>query len=66
MEKFQPDWFGEIVIGTVLLITSWIKLGLDISIGKIIALIVVIIFVSLIYTAIKLAVASIVFWVKFA
>ena len=66
VEKFQPDGFGEIVIGTVLLVTSWIKLGLDISIDKIIALIVVIIFATFIYTAIKLAVASIAFWVKFA
>ena len=63
VEKFQPDGFGEIVIGTVLLVTSWIKLGLDISIDKIIALIVVIIFATFIYTAIKLAVASIASWV---
>lgn len=46
MEKFQPGGFGEIVIGTILLVTSWIKLRLDISIDKIIWLIVVIIFAT--------------------
>ncbi len=66
VEKFQPDGFGEIIIGTILLVTSWIKLNLDISLGKIISLIIVIIFASFIYTAIKLAVTSIAFWVKFA
>ena len=66
VERFQPDGFGEIVIGTILLVTSWIKLRLDISIDKIIWLIIVIIFASFIYTAIKLAVTSIAFWIKFA
>ena len=66
VEKFQPDGFGEIIIGIILVATSWIKLNLDISIGKIISLIVVILFATLIYTAIKLAVTSIAFWVKFA
>lgn len=66
VEKFQPDGFGEIIIGTILVVISWVKLNLDISVGKIISLIVVIIFASFIYTAIKLAVTSIAFWVKFA
>ena len=66
VEKFQPDGFGEIIIGIILVATSWVKLNLDISIGKIISLIVVILFATLIYTAIKLAVTSIAFWVKFA
>lgn len=66
VEKFQPDGFGEIIIGTILLLISWINLKLDISIGKLLALIIVIFFASLIYTAIKLAITSIAFWVKFA
>lgn len=66
VEKFQPDGFGEIIIGTILLVISWINLNLDISIWKIIVLVIVIIFSSCIYTAIKLAIASIAFWVKFA
>lgn len=65
-EKFQPDGFGEIIIGTLLLIISWSNLGLELTISKFFILIIVILFATLIYTAIKLAVTSIAFWVKFA
>lgn len=65
-EKFQPDGFGEIIIGTILLVTSWIKLGIEVTISKLLILIIVILFATLIYTAIKLAVTSLAFWVKFA
>ena len=66
VERFQPDGFGEIIVGTMILVTSWSKLGLKITIGRMIALIFVILCASVIYTAIKLAVTSIAFWVKFA
>ena len=66
VEKFQPDGFGEIIIGSILLMFSWIKLGVEVTAIKIISLVIVIIFASFIYAAIKLAVASIAFWVKFA
>lgn len=66
VEKFQPDGFGEIIIGTIILIISWTKLGIEVTALKVILLIVVIIFASFIYTAIKLAVTSLAFWVKFA
>ena len=66
VERFQPDGFGEIIVGTMILVTSWSKLGLEITIGRMIALIFVILCASVIYTAIKLAVTSIAFWVKFA
>ncbi|NKF05836.1 ABC-2 family transporter protein [Clostridium gasigenes] len=65
-ERFQPDGFGEIIIGTTLLIVSWIKLGIEVTISKLLILIIVILFATLIYTAIKLAVTSLAFWVKFA
>ena len=65
-ERFQPDGFGEIIIGTTLLVTSWIKLGIEVTISKLLILIIVILFATLIYTAIKLAVTSLAFWVKFA
>lgn len=65
-EKFQPDGFGEIIIGSILLITSWINLGIEVTISKLLTLIVVILFATLIYTSIKLAVTSLAFWVKFA
>lgn len=65
-ESFQPDGFGEIIIGVGLVIISSIQLGINYSILKVLTLIVVILFSTLIYTAIKLATASIAFWVKFA
>lgn len=65
-ESFQPDGIGEIVVGIALFIISSVNLGLIFSFDKIIELIVVIFFATLIYTAIKLATTSIAFWVKFA
>lgn len=66
VERFQPDGFGEIIIGIILLCTAWAKLGVQITAGKIVALIFLVICAAFIYTAIKLAVASLAFWVKFA
>lgn len=65
-ESFQPDGFGELIVGTVLFIMSAIKLVVSFGAVKIISLFIIIIFGSLIYTAIKLAFTSIAFWTKFA
>lgn len=65
-ERFQPDGFGEIIIGIVLLVVSSSELNISFTFSKLLLLIITIIFATLIYTAIKLAVASIAFWVKFA
>lgn len=65
-ERFQPDGFGEIIIGLILVVTSYSKLNIKLTFLNLVLMIIVIIFASFIYTAIKLAVASIAFWVKFA
>ena len=65
-QKFQPDGFGEILVGIILVTTSSINLGITYSFTKILLFVFVILSATLIYTAIKLAVASIAFWVKFA
>lgn len=65
-ERFQPDGFGEIIIGVILLATSWVKLNISLTVPKFLLLLLTIIFSSLIYTSIKLAVASLAFWIKFA
>ena len=65
-EKFQPDGFGEIVIGTILFVTAAVNLELSFTPMKIILLLIAIIAATFIYTSIKLAVASFAFWVKFA
>ena len=64
-ESFQPDGFGEIIIGLILVITSSIKLNYF-NIVDILLMIIAILFGVFIYTSIKLAVTSIAFWVKFA
>ena len=66
VERFQPDGFGEIIVGTIILITAWSKIGLQVTVVRLIELIFVILCATVIYTAIKLAVTSIAFWVKFA
>ncbi|WP_312651132.1 ABC-2 family transporter protein [Proteiniclasticum sp.] len=65
-ERFQPDGFGEIIIGAILMITAGRTLDLKWSFPSILILLSTILFATLIYTAIKLAVASISFWIKFA
>lgn len=65
-ERFQPDGFGEIIIGTILMITAGRTLNLEWSVVSVLLLVSTILFATLIYTAIKLAVASISFWIKFA
>lgn len=65
-ESFQPDGLGELIIGIILVVMSALKLNLSFGFVKIVSLIFIILFGTLIYTAIKLATASIAFWVKFA
>lgn len=65
-ESFQPDGFGEIIIGIALFIISASKLGITFTFSKVITLLVVIFFATLIYTAVKLVTCSIAFWVKFS
>lgn len=63
-QSVQPDGLGEIIIGVMLTVYSSSKLGLEFGITKLIILLVVILFSTIIYTAVKLAVASIAFWTK--
>ncbi|WP_411170418.1 ABC transporter permease [Clostridium sp. MB05] len=65
-ESFQPDGFGEVIIGLILLITASLNLNIIYSPIKIVEFIFVVICATLIYTSIKLATASIAFWVKFS
>lgn len=65
-QSFQPDGFGELIIGIVLVVISSINLDFSWGFVKILSLIMIIIFATLIYTGIKLAATSIAFWTKFA
>ena len=63
-EKFQPEGFGELIIGLVLCIVCGLNVSIEVTFGKILLMIVAIIFGALIYTGIKLITASISFWTK--
>lgn len=63
-QRFQPEGFGELIVGVVLIIYSGIKLQIKVTPIKIIGFIIAVIGGTLIYTAIKLAAASIAFWTK--
>lgn len=65
-ERFQPDGFGEIIIGSLLVGYATLEMGLTFTLGQGLLFLLLIFFATLIYTAIKLAVASIAFWIKFA
>ncbi len=63
-ERFQPDAFGEMIIGVGLLIYSMIRMHLTMSPGQVGLFILAILAGTVIYFAIKLAFASLAFWVK--
>jgi ABC-2 type transport system permease protein len=65
-ERFQPDAFGELIIGIALIWASITKLNITVSFANIIIFIFVIICGSVIYTSIKLFFASFAFWLKFS
>ncbi|MGL5541029.1 MAG: ABC transporter permease [Erysipelotrichaceae bacterium] len=65
-ERFQPDGFGEIIVGVLLCTLSLQRLQIDLSALDWMWMGVSILFATGIYTAIKLSVASLAFWVKFA
>ncbi|HHD2754080.1 TPA: ABC transporter permease [Clostridium perfringens] len=63
-ERFQPEGFGELIVGIILVIYSGIKLGVKVTPLWIIGFIIAVIGGTLIYTGVKLATASISFWTK--
>lgn len=65
-ERFQPDGFGEIVIGFFLVSSAAQSLKLHFNFADFVWFILAVIAATVIYTAIKLAAASLAFWLKFA
>lgn len=63
-ERFQPDAFGEIIVGIVVTAFATTKLGIDITFLKVLLFIILIIAGAVIYTSIKLFFASLAFWIK--
>lgn len=63
-ERFQPDGIGEVVIGILLLIYSYIKLDLSLKGYQWLIMLLMIGAATIIYTSIKLFFASLAFWIK--
>ncbi|MGT2934421.1 ABC transporter permease [Streptococcus castoreus] len=62
VETFQVDAFGELLVGIILLSTT--VSVIDWTLSKLVLLIIVIPFATLIYTSLKIVTASISFWTK--
>ncbi len=63
-ETFQPEGFGELIVGIIMLSICGIKLNINWSFGYILLLIIATIFGALIITSFKIIIASIAFVVK--
>lgn len=63
-ERFQPDAFGELAMGIILLAVSIPKLSIPITALNAIMFIILILAGAVIYTSIKLFFASFAFWIK--
>ena len=63
-QRFQPDGIGEVVIGIILVVYASIKGGITYTPFKIIMFLVMVIASTVIYSSIKLILASLAFWIK--
>ena len=64
IERFQPDAFGEIILGTFLVITTISNLQLSIGLVQMLVILLTLFLGIFIYTGLKLATASTSFWLK--
>lgn len=64
VEKLQIDALGELIMGIALVCVTLPKLGIEITLPRVLLTIAVIPFATLIYTGIKTATAAIAFWTK--
>lgn len=65
-EVFQPDAFGELIVGIALVAVSVPKLHINFNLLNISLFILLIFLGAVIYTSIKLFFASFSFWIKFS
>lgn len=63
-EVFQPEAFGEVIMGLSLIIVCGLRIDLQWSIGNVIVMLIAMVFGALIFTALKLITCSIAFWTK--
>jgi ABC-2 type transport system permease protein len=65
-EVFQPDAFGELIVGIGIVIYASINLHLPWGLFEVLIFIAVVLFGTIIYSSIKLFFASFSFWIKFS
>lgn len=63
-ERFQPDGIGEFLIGIILSVIAVINLDITFTFGKVIAVVITVIFGALTITGIKIFFTAFSFWVK--
>ncbi len=63
-DRFQPDAFGELIVGMLLVIYSLTSLTIKIGILEILGFILAVLGGTIIYTSVKLIFASLAFWIK--
>lgn len=63
-ERFQPDAFGEIIVGIILLSIAIPNINVSISLLNIVIFLILVLAGAVIYTSIKLFFASFAFWIK--
>lgn len=64
VERLQIDAMGELIMGIALICVTITKVGIEWSIEKVLLILLVIPFATLIYTGIKIATAALAFWIK--
>lgn len=64
VEKLQVDALGELITGIALICVTVFHVGIEWSLTKVLLIILVIPFATLIYTGIKIATAALAFWIK--
>ncbi len=63
-DRFQPDAFGELIVGILLVITALTQLTVHIGILEILGFIITVLAGAVIYTSVKLIFSSLAFWMK--
>ena len=64
IERFQPDAFGEIILGIALVVVTTINLGISMTVFNLFALLSFIFIGIFVFTALKLLTSSTSFWLK--
>ncbi len=64
VERLQVDALGELITGIALLCVTVFHVGIEWSVTKVLLIMLVIPFATLIYTGIKIATAALAFWIK--